>query len=83
MQLACESLGGKVESTNTREYGRAICEVSQNDELFKDFPSQSQVWMSHGDQVQQVSENFMPLAKTDTCPVAAVKHKQLPPRSSR
>jgi len=78
MQLACESLGGKVESTKTREYGRAICEVSQNDELFKDFPSQSQVWMSHGDQVQQVSENFMPLAKTDTCPVAAVKHKQLP-----
>ena len=78
MQLACESLGGKVESTSTREYGRAICEVSQDDELFKDFPSQSQVWMSHGDQVQQVSENFVPLAKTDTCPVAAVKHKQLP-----
>ena len=78
MQLACESLGGKVESTSTREYGRAICEVSQDDELFKDFPSQSQVWMSHGDQVQQVSDNFVPLAKTDTCPVAAVKHKQLP-----
>ena len=78
MQLACESLGGKVESTSTREYGRAICEVSHDDELFKDFPSQSQVWMSHGDQVQQVSENFLPLAKTDTCPVAAVKHKQLP-----
>ena len=78
MQLACESLGGKVESTNTREYGRAICEVSKEDDLFKGFPKKSEVWMSHGDQVQQVSENFVPLARTDTCPVAAVKHTELP-----
>ena len=78
MQLACENLGGKVESTNTREYGRAICVVSSDDQLFKGFPQKSEVWMSHGDQVQQVSDNFVPLARTDTCPVAAVKHTELP-----
>ena len=78
MQLACDHLGGKVEGSSTREYGRATCEVSSDDDLFKDFPTQAQVWMSHGDQVQQVSDVFKPLAKTDTCPVAAVKHVNLP-----
>jgi GMP synthase (glutamine-hydrolysing) len=78
MQLVCENLGGKVSSTNTREYGRAMCEVSLDSEIFEGFPQQAQVWMSHGDQVQSVSEDFSPLASTDTCPVAAVKHNTLP-----
>ena len=78
MQLACDHLGGKVESTSTREYGRAICNVATDDVLFKDFPKKAQVWMSHGDQVQKVSDDFAPLASTSTCPVAAVKHLKLP-----
>ncbi|MCL4132835.1 UNVERIFIED_CONTAM: hypothetical protein GTU68_029214 [Idotea baltica] len=78
MQLVCENLGGKVSSTNTREYGRAMCEVSLDSEIFEGFPQQAQVWMSHGDQVQSVSDDFSPLASTDTCPVAAVKHNSLP-----
>jgi len=78
MQLACTHLGGKVDSTHTREYGRATCTVSGSDPLFEDYPTNSQVWMSHGDQVQQVSDQFEPLAHTETCPLAAVKHKALP-----
>jgi len=34
--------------------------------------------MSHGDQVTRVSDDFKPLARTETCPVAAVRHRQLP-----
>ena len=78
MQLVCDSLGGKVDSTKTREYGRAYCEVSTPDPLFNGFPENAQVWMSHGDQVQQVSEDFIGIARTDTCPVAAIKHKDRP-----
>lgn len=78
MQLACDRLGGKVDSTPTREYGRARCQVSAHDELFDDFPESTEVWMSHGDQVHQVSDDFVSLARTDTCPVAAVKHQSLP-----
>ena len=78
MQLACDHLGGKVESTSTREYGRAICNVATEDVLFKNFPEEAQVWMSHGDQVQRVSKDFAALANTSTCPVAAVKHLKLP-----
>jgi GMP synthase (glutamine-hydrolysing) len=78
MQLVCDHFGGTVDSTHTREYGRATCTVSASDDFLDDFPAQSQVWMSHGDQVQNVSDDFLPLAFTETCPVAAVKHRTLP-----
>ena len=41
-------------------------------------PEDSIVWMSHGDQVQVMDGNFTPLAATDTCPLAAVRHRTLP-----
>lgn len=78
MQLACKSLGGKVDSTATREYGRAKCQVTSHADLFAGIPDETQVWMSHGDQVTGVSDDFVPLAKTETCPIAAVKHRELP-----
>jgi GMP synthase (glutamine-hydrolysing) len=78
MQLACGQLGGRIEGVQTREYGRAHCEVLDPDELFLGVPERTQVWMSHGDQVSQVSDDFVALAKTDTCPIAAVKHRELP-----
>ncbi len=78
MQLACLSLGGKVENAPAREYGRAYCDVVVQNELFAGVPEHMQVWMSHGDQVAWVSDDFSPLAKTSTCPLAAVKHRSLP-----
>jgi GMP synthase (glutamine-hydrolysing) len=78
MQLACEELGGKVQSVPTREFGRAKCNVTSDSPLFSDFPSSCDVWMSHGDQIQNTGEHFVPLAATATCPVAAVKHRTLP-----
>lgn len=78
MQLACEALGGRVESVPAREYGRAMCEVVGADELFEGVPATTEVWMSHGDQVSRVSGEFLPLASTGTCPIAAVKHQRLP-----
>jgi GMP synthase (glutamine-hydrolysing) len=78
MQLMCQALGGKVDSAPAREYGRAECEIVEADGLFAGVPRQTQVWMSHGDQVAGISNDFTPLAKTSTCPYAAVKHKRLP-----
>ncbi len=78
LHLACQALGGTVQGTPTREYGRARCRITQPDELFAGIPSEIDVWMSHGDQVSQASSDFLPLAATDTCPVAAVKHRRLP-----
>lgn len=87
MQLVCEALGGKVQSAPAREFGRASCTiVSPNgaaantaaDPLLAGVPRQTEVWMSHGDQVTNVSDEFEPLARTATCPITAVKHKRLP-----
>jgi GMP synthase (glutamine-hydrolysing) len=78
MQLACHTLGGKVAPAAHREYGRATLNVTNANQLFRGYPPESTVWMSHGDQVHTMSGDFAPLASTDTCPVAAVKHKSLP-----
>ena len=78
MQLACEALGGRVQSAPAREYGRAQCRILLDDRLLAGLPGRMQVWMSHGDQVTQVSQDFQPLAATDTCPFAAVRHSRLP-----
>ena len=78
LHLACQALGGTVQGTPTREYGRARCRITQPNELFAGIPDEIDVWMSHGDQVSQASCDFVPLAATDTCPVAAVKHRRLP-----
>ena len=79
MQLACYFMGGKVGQTaHTREYGRATLTVTERNTIFRGYPTESTVWMSHGDQVQVASTDFEVLASTDTCPLAAVKHKTRP-----
>jgi GMP synthase (glutamine-hydrolysing) len=78
MQLICELTGNPVKGSAVREFGRAECEVLGNDPLFVGFSTQSQVWMSHGDQVPATSSNLIPLARTSTCPVAAVRHQMHP-----
>lgn len=78
MQLACEALGGAVESTPAREYGRSTLKIVKSDGLLAGLPDETEVWMSHGDQVATVSGEFQPLAATRTCPIAAVKHAAFP-----
>ena len=78
MQLACQAAGGKVRNVPAREYGRARCRVTRPGGLFAGVPDEIDVWMSHGDQVSELSGEFLPLAATATCPFAAVKHRTLP-----
>lgn len=78
MQLACEALGGKVDNTPAREYGPATCRLTHPEPLFAGLPESINVWMSHGDQISSVTDDFQPLASTATCPFAAIKHRQLP-----
>ena len=76
MQLACESLGGTVDSATKREYGGRRCFFNGDDPFLNDVPAEATVWMSHEDQVQSVSDDFIQLGHTETCPVAAVKHRE-------
>lgn len=78
MQLIADSLGGNVSHCASREFGRARLQVKVNEGLFAGLPSDMEVWMSHGDQVTGLSEQFTTLASTPTCPVAAVRHHTKP-----
>jgi GMP synthase (glutamine-hydrolysing) len=78
MQLACQALGVEVRPAPSREFGRAVCRVHQAEGLFDGVPTETVVWMSHGDQVHTVDGEFVALAETETCPVAAVRHRSRP-----
>ena len=79
MQLAVEALGGDIQPGDTREYGRAECRVLVAEEpLFNCVPAVSTVWMSHGDKVLGLGDEFVALAETDTSPIAAVRHRDRP-----
>jgi GMP synthase (glutamine-hydrolysing) len=78
MQLACHLLGGQIRPVHSREFGRAVCQVRDPDTLFAGVPSETVVWMSHGDQVQSVNGAWIPLAATESCAFAAVRHQSRP-----
>jgi GMP synthase (glutamine-hydrolysing) len=79
MQLGAQILGGQVKPAKAREYGRARLHVTNPSEpLVRGLPEDTTVWMSHGDQVQELSDDFIPLATTPTCPYAAARHKSRP-----
>lgn len=78
MQLLCQALGGVVEPAARREYGRMPCQFQLGDPLLAGLPPKSIVWMSHGDQVVRVSDEFHTLASTAQSPIAAVRHRRRP-----
>lgn len=81
MQLTCKIFGAKVAPAEAREYGPAELNINaegQGAELFAGVSASSQVWMSHGDQATQTSDDFVTLASTSTCPNAAIKLKSIP-----
>ncbi len=78
MQVTCQTQGGQVTAGHTREFGNAPCRVFSSTGLFEGVPAEFQAWMSHGDQVRDLPEEFSPIANTETCPNAAVKHSRLP-----
>ncbi len=64
--------GGEVALSGTREYGRAnLSFVNTDNELFSGISSNSQVWMSHGDTIVRVPENYNIIASTHDVKVAA------------
>ncbi len=75
MQIGCKILGADIAPAESREYGRTSLDITNHSDLFKGLPGHTSVWMSHGDQVNQLTDDFASLATTPTCPFAAVRHK--------
>ena len=73
LQAMAHTLGGRVISSPFREYGFARLHIDQADPLLEDVADESQVWMSHGDRVEQLPEGFVTLARTANCPHTIVR----------
>jgi GMP synthase (glutamine-hydrolysing) len=72
-QLLAHVYGGKVQASNTREYGRATLTSIADDVLFKNIAPGSVVWMSHGDTIKEVPAGYDMIAGTESVACAAYK----------
>ena len=74
-QTMCQQLGGKVENSDHREFGRAFLKVQSDNALFEDVWEEGeshQVWMSHGDKVVAIPQGFRVIGTSDGAPFAAI-----------
>jgi len=69
-----DALGGVVKQSARREYGQAWLTIKQEALIFADVAKKTQCWMSHGDTVVKLPENFNLLASTENTPIAAAQH---------
>ncbi len=70
-QFIAQQLGGDVQASSTREYGRANLDyVNGENRLFKGIEMNSQVWMSHGDTIKSIPASFEIIASTSDVSVA-------------
>ncbi|MCX8153036.1 MAG: glutamine-hydrolyzing GMP synthase [Candidatus Bathyarchaeota archaeon] len=77
-QLIAQMCGGRVEPAACREYGVSYVEVDKPVGVLSGLSRREKVWMSHGDTVFSLPAEFEVLAHTESCPVAAFKHKTKP-----
>jgi len=88
LQLMVQKLGGLVEKSEEREYGRAILKVEKAEGLFEGLPTganagrpvglERTVWMSHGDRVLRLPPGFRVVATSENSPFAAIAHDERP-----
>jgi len=74
-QLLCSYFGGKVETSDKREYGKTDISITNTSPLFSKLWQKNNsypVWMSHGDKVVEISDNFQVIAETPSAPYAAI-----------
>ena len=74
-QTMCAQLGGAVEPSTQREFGRAVVALERPSPLFEGLLAAGErtpVWMSHGDRVTRLPDGFSVVAQSDSSPFAAV-----------
>ncbi len=75
-QLIAQIVKGKVSRASCREYGIAEVNIDKPEGVLKGLSNKETVWMSHGDTVSELPSEYETLAHTESCPVAAYRHKQ-------
>ncbi|MGR9087784.1 MAG: glutamine-hydrolyzing GMP synthase [Gammaproteobacteria bacterium] len=84
LQAMAEQLGGKVESSDHREFGYAQIRARGHSKLLADIEDHVSpegyglldVWMSHGDRVVTLPDGFKLIASSDGAPIAGIAHEE-------
>ncbi|TVO53404.1 MULTISPECIES: glutamine-hydrolyzing GMP synthase [Denitromonas] len=84
MQTMAAQLGGKVESSETREFGYAEVRAQGHSKLFENIQDRSNdqghglldVWMSHGDKVTELPPGFRLIGSNASTPIAAMADEE-------
>jgi GMP synthase (glutamine-hydrolysing) len=71
-QLITHLLGGTVSPGTVREFGKAELEIENEQGLFSGLHKKENVWMSHGDTVENIPPGFDVLGRTSDCSTAAI-----------
>jgi GMP synthase (glutamine-hydrolysing) len=77
-QLMTKQLGGRVERARKREFGKAVLDILSTEGLFAGLETEFsgyQVWMSHGDRIEEIPPGFFSTATSDHSPYAAIRHQ--------
>ena len=71
---SCSENGGEVLPSRTREYGRAnLIHIDETDPLFKGIKPGTQVWMSHGDTIENIPDGYEIIGSTASVKAGAYK----------
>jgi len=73
-QLMTFLLGGKVSKAPLREYGKTEIAITTSSKLFQGVSDKTICWMSHTDYIEIPAPDFSIVAKSDSCPIAAVEN---------
>ena len=80
MQTLAEQFGGQVSSSKNKEFGHAQILIEKTSVLFDGIGPEPKidVWMSHGDHVSTIPDEFNLIASTSSAPIAAMEHTKKP-----
>lgn len=73
MQLISYLMGGIVNKSSKREYGRAEISIDTNCRLFEGLPQKNTVWMSHGDRIEAIPSGFSSICTSENSIVAGLR----------
>ncbi|PSR06258.1 MAG: GMP synthase (glutamine-hydrolyzing), partial [Bacteroidetes bacterium SW_10_40_5] len=76
-QLIARQLGGSIQASNAREYGRSYLNVGNGtSHLLENIEEDSQVWMSHGDSILSLPASCQVMATNQEEVIAAFKYEE-------
>ena len=78
MQALAQELGGRVESSNLREFGHADLVIENDESLLEGLSDNGSlsVWMSHGDRVTELPPGFAVIGSSAHAPIAAMANEE-------